>query len=126
MTVRMAAQGAWNMLRKRPLTVSFEVTHACTANCWHCNWGGPIKESRLEPEGYAKIWRTMRSPVVNVSGGEPLARGDLDEILKALGPAGEASLGGGGQQRLAADAGAVSPAEALRDAPAVAVHRFSG
>ena len=89
MTVRMAAQGAWNMLRKRPLTVSFEVTHACTANCWHCNWGGPIKESRLEPEGYARIWRTMRSPVVNVSGGEPLARGDLDEILKALGRPGK-------------------------------------
>ncbi len=84
MTVRMMAQGAWNMFRRKPLTVSFEVTHACTANCWHCNWGGPIKETRLDPEGYARIWRTMRSPVVNVSGGEPLARGNLDEILKAL------------------------------------------
>lgn len=84
MTVRMAAQGAWNMFRRKPLTVSFEVTHACTANCWHCNWGGPIKETRLDPEGYARIWRTMRSPVVNVSGGEPLARGDLDDILRAL------------------------------------------
>lgn len=72
------------MLRRKPLTVSFEVTHSCTANCWHCNWGGPIKESRLEPEGYARIWRTMRSPVVNVSGGEPLARGDLDDIVRAL------------------------------------------
>jgi MoaA/NifB/PqqE/SkfB family radical SAM enzyme len=84
MALRMLARGAWNMLRKKPLTVSFEVTHACTANCWHCNWGGPIKESRLEPEGYARIWRTMRSPVVNVSGGEPLARGDLDDIVRAL------------------------------------------
>ena len=84
MMMRMAAQGAWNMLRRKPLTVSFEVTHACTANCWHCNWGGPIKETRLDPEGYARIWRTMRSPVVNVSGGEPLARGDLDEILRAI------------------------------------------
>ena len=84
MSMRMLAQGAWNAYRKKPLTVSFEVTHACTANCWHCNWGGPIKETRLEPEGYARIWRTMRSPVVNVSGGEPLARGDLDDILCAL------------------------------------------
>lgn len=84
MAMRMLARGAWNMLRKKPLTVSFEVTHSCTANCWHCNWGGPIKESRLEPEGYARIWRTMRSPVVNVSGGEPLARGDLDDIVRAL------------------------------------------
>ena len=84
MSVRMLAQGAWNAYHKKPLTVSFEVTHACTANCWHCNWGGPIKETRLDPEGYARIWRTMRSPVVNVSGGEPLARGDLDDILRAL------------------------------------------
>ncbi len=84
MAVRMLVQGAWNVHRKKPLTVSFEVTHACTANCWHCNWGGPIKETRLDPEGYARIWRTMRSPVVNVSGGEPLARGDLDDILRAL------------------------------------------
>ncbi len=84
MSVRMLAQGAWNAYHKKPLTVSFEVTHACTANCWHCNWGGPIKETRLDAEGYARIWRTMRSPVVNVSGGEPLARGDLDDILRAL------------------------------------------
>lgn len=84
MTARMLAQGAWNMMRKKPLTVSFEITHACTANCWHCNWGGPIKETRLEPEGYARIWRSLRSPVVNVSGGEPLARGDADEVIKAL------------------------------------------
>lgn len=84
MAVKMVARGAWNMIRKKPLTVSFEVTHACTANCWHCNWGGPIKESRLPPEGYARIWRSIGAPVVNVSGGEPLARGDLDDILRAL------------------------------------------
>jgi len=84
MAWRMAAQGFWNILRQKPLTVSFEVTHACTANCWHCNWGGPIKESRIGPEDYARIWRTMRAPVINVSGGEPLARGDLDDIVRAL------------------------------------------
>jgi MoaA/NifB/PqqE/SkfB family radical SAM enzyme len=84
MALRMAGAGIRNMLRKQPLTVSFEVTHACTANCWHCNWGGPIKETRLDPAGYAKIWRTMRSPVVNISGGEPLARGDLDDIVRAV------------------------------------------
>jgi MoaA/NifB/PqqE/SkfB family radical SAM enzyme len=84
MTVRMLTRGAWNMLRKKPLTVSFEVTHTCTANCWHCNWGGPVKETRLEPEEYARIWRTMGAPVVNVSGGEPMARGDLDDVVRAL------------------------------------------
>ena len=46
----MLAKGAWNTARKHPLTISFEVTHACTANCWHCNWGGPIKETGRTPE----------------------------------------------------------------------------
>lgn len=82
--LRIAAQGAWNMMRNKPLSLSFEVTHSCTANCWHCNWGGAIKETRLDPEGYARLWRTMRAPIVNVSGGEPLARGDLDQVVRAL------------------------------------------
>ncbi len=72
------------MWRKVPLTVSFEVTHACTANCWHCNWGGPIKETRRTPEEYAQICRDINPVVVNVSGGEPMARGDLDDIVRAL------------------------------------------
>lgn len=84
MAWRIAARGAWQMMRKKPLSVSFEVTHACTANCWHCNWGGPIKETRLDAAGYAKIWRDLQAPIVNVSGGEPLARGDLDDIVRAL------------------------------------------
>jgi MoaA/NifB/PqqE/SkfB family radical SAM enzyme len=84
MALRMFAKGAWNAVRKRPLTISFEVTHACTANCWHCNWGGPIKETRRTPEEYAGICRGLDPVVVNVSGGEPMARGDLDDIVRAL------------------------------------------
>lgn len=84
MALRMMAKGAWNMWRKYPLSVSFEVTHACTANCWHCNWGGPIKETRRTPQEYAAICRDLKPVVVNVSGGEPLARGDLDDIVRAL------------------------------------------
>lgn len=84
MVRRMAVRGAVNMLRKRPITLSFEITHACTANCWHCNWGGGIKETRLDPAGYRRIYDTMKAPVVNISGGEPMSRGDLPDILRAL------------------------------------------
>lgn len=84
MAVRMAARAAWNMWQKRPLTISFEVTHACTANCWHCNWGGPIKETRRTPEEYAAIYRELKPVVVNISGGEPLARGDVDDVVRAI------------------------------------------
>lgn len=84
LAVKMMAKAAWNMWRKRPLTISFEVTHACTANCWHCNWGGPIKETRRTPEEYAAIYRDLKPVVVNISGGEPLARGDLDDVVRAI------------------------------------------
>ena len=77
-----------NTLQNKPLTVSFEVTHACTANCWHCNWGGPIKEERLEPAEYGDIARKLKPTVVNLSGGEPLARGDIYEIVRAIGKPG--------------------------------------
>lgn len=84
MTIRMAAKGAANLLRGRPLSVSFEVTHACTANCWHCNLGGPIRETRLDAPAYAAICRELDPVVSHLSGGEPLARGDLDEIVRAM------------------------------------------
>jgi MoaA/NifB/PqqE/SkfB family radical SAM enzyme len=84
MALRMLTKGAWNTMRKYPLSISFEVTHTCTANCWHCNWGGPIKETRRTPEEYGAICRDLKPVVVNVSGGEPMARGDLDDIVRAL------------------------------------------
>src|SRR5437016_5191944 len=84
MVLRMLAHGAWNRWRKKPLSISFEVTHSCTANCWHCNWGGPIKETRLEPEQYGAICRELDPVISHVSGGEPLARGDVDDIIRAM------------------------------------------
>jgi MoaA/NifB/PqqE/SkfB family radical SAM enzyme len=79
------ARGIRNRFEERPLSVSFEITHYCTANCWHCNWGGPVKgEVRLEPEDYAAICRELRPVVSHLSGGEPLARGDVAEIARAM------------------------------------------
>lgn len=84
MTLRMAAHGLKNTLRRKALSVSFEVTHTCTANCWHCNWGGAAKETRLSPEEYGAICRELDPVISHVSGGEPLARGDVDEIVRAM------------------------------------------
>lgn len=81
--LQMARQWIWNTVRRKPISVSFEITHACTANCWHCNWGGPIKETRLGAAEYAAICRELDPIVSHISGGEPLARGDLEEIIRA-------------------------------------------
>jgi MoaA/NifB/PqqE/SkfB family radical SAM enzyme len=82
--LRMLARATWNLWRKNPLSVSFEITHSCTANCWHCNWGGPIKETRRTPGEYAAISRKLNPVVVNISGGEPLARGDVEDVVRAI------------------------------------------
>lgn len=84
MAARMLARGFRNKLQNKPLSISFEVTHACTANCWHCNWGGPIKETRLSADEYAAICHELRPVVSHVSGGEPLARGDVYEIVDKM------------------------------------------
>jgi len=84
MAMKMAARGFRNRILNKPLSISFEVTHSCTANCWHCNWGGGVKEERLGPDEYAEICRDLSPVVSHVSGGEPLIRGDVFEIVDAM------------------------------------------
>ena len=84
MGLKMLSRGFRNKLQNKPLSISFEITHACTANCWHCNWGGPIKETRLSASEYAAICEELRPVVSHASGGEPLARKDVYEIVDAM------------------------------------------
>ncbi len=85
LALKMLARGIRNKFQEKPLSVSFEITHYCTANCWHCNWGGPVKEEqRLGAEDYAKICEELRPVVSHISGGEPLARSDVVDIARAM------------------------------------------
>ena len=84
MALKMLGRGLRNRIKKKPLSVSFEVTHSCTANCWHCNWGGGVKEERLSPSEYGRICDDLSPVVSHVSGGEPLIRGDVFEIVDAM------------------------------------------
>lgn len=85
LALKMLMRGIRNKFDELPLSVSFEITHYCTANCWHCNWGGPVKgEERLDADDYAAICRELRPVVSHISGGEPLARTDVYEIARAM------------------------------------------
>ncbi len=65
--------------------VSFEVTDACTCYCKHCDHGGPRDESRnLKPADYRRYMEALRPCVVQVSGGEPLMRDDVVEIVRTI------------------------------------------
>jgi MoaA/NifB/PqqE/SkfB family radical SAM enzyme len=74
-----------NHLRKLPLVVSFEVTLSCPARCRHCDTGG-LKpgEKRLPPEEYRQYIKKLRPVFVQLSGGEPLLRQDLTEIVTKI------------------------------------------
>ena len=83
---RMITRGTWSFLTDRPLVVSFEVTHSCTADCLHCDKGG----IKAEPDGllhaadYRRLCAELKPMAVQLSGGEPLLRKDLEDIVRAV------------------------------------------
>lgn len=84
-SLRIIARGSLNWPVGRPIVVSFEVTDACTCYCKHCDHGGPRDESKnLKPADYRRYMEALRPCVVQVSGGEPLLRGDVVEIVKTI------------------------------------------
>lgn len=83
---RMIARGTWSFWTDRPLVVSFEVTHSCTANCRHCDKGGikPEPPGLLRPDDYRRLRAALKPMAVQLSGGEPLLRKDIEDIVRAV------------------------------------------
>lgn len=84
-SVKIIARGSLNWIAQRPIVVSFEVTDSCTCWCKHCDHGGPKDDSRnLKPSDYRRYMEALRPCVVQVSGGEPLMRDDIVEIVRNI------------------------------------------
>ncbi len=84
-SLKIIGRGSLNWPAQRPIVVSFEVTDACTCYCKHCDHGGPRDESRnLKPADYRRYMEALRPCVVQVSGGEPLMRSDVVEIVRNI------------------------------------------
>ncbi len=83
---RMIARGTWSFCTNRPLVVSFELTHSCTADCQHCDKGGikPEPSSLLHAPDYGRLRAQLKPMAVQLSGGEPLLRRDLEDIVRAV------------------------------------------
>jgi len=85
LAAHMAARGTINYALRRPLAVSYELTHSCTCNCRHCDHGGlRPDEISLQAEDYGRLQRELKPILVQLSGGEPLIREDLLEIVRAV------------------------------------------
>jgi MoaA/NifB/PqqE/SkfB family radical SAM enzyme len=84
-SLKIIGRGSLNWVAQRPIVVSFEVTDSCTCWCKHCDHGGPKDDSRnLKPADYRRYMEALRPCVVQISGGEPLMREDVVEIVRAV------------------------------------------
>ena len=80
-------RGSLNWFAGRPIVVSFEVTDSCTCWCRHCDHGGPKDTSRnMKPSDYRRYMEALKPVVVQVSGGEPLMRRDLPDVVRNIKP----------------------------------------
>lgn len=85
LALRMATRGTVNYGLKRPLAVSFELTHSCTCNCLHCDHGGRIpREKQITAKDYKELAEELKPILLQLSGGEPFLREDLFEIIETV------------------------------------------
>ena len=82
---RLGARSLWNRTIGTPVCVSFEVTHSCVAHCRHCDKGGIKPDPKLMSlDDYRRFSEDMKPPVCQLSGGEPLLREDLEDVVRAI------------------------------------------
>lgn len=70
-----------------PIITNFAVTAKCPCRCWHCSFAGRPKQGELSLEelkqGISEV-QEMGTSVIGLTGGEPLLRDDLEDILASI------------------------------------------
>jgi MoaA/NifB/PqqE/SkfB family radical SAM enzyme len=79
------AKYGWLTLRRRPVLVHFEVTLRCNARCSFCDyWRTDPKTRSTEASSFADAARFFNPMLVTFTGGEPLLRPDLEDLVSAV------------------------------------------
>lgn len=79
------AKYGWLRLRRRPVLLNFEVTMRCNARCGFCDyWQTPASEKARELADFSAIARRYSPMLLTFTGGEPLLRRDLEDIVRAV------------------------------------------
>jgi len=80
-----AAKYAWLTLRRRPILVHFEVTMRCNARCDFCDyWKTDPSARAAEAQSFADAARFCSPIMITFTGGEPLLRRDLEELVAGV------------------------------------------
>lgn len=76
---------AWLRARRRPVLVNFEVTMRCNARCGFCDyWKTPSETRANELTSFADAAREFKPMLVTFTGGEPLLRKDLEQLVAGV------------------------------------------
>ncbi len=76
---------AWLRARRRPVLVNFEVTMRCNARCGFCDyWKTPAETRANELKSFADAAREFKPMLVTFTGGEPLLRKDLEQLVAGV------------------------------------------
>lgn len=79
------AKYGWLTLRRRPILVHFEVTQRCNARCSFCDfWKTDASARASELSSFADAARYFNPMLVTFTGGEPLLRRDLEDLVASV------------------------------------------
>lgn len=73
--------------RLQPVVTNFAVTARCCCNCWHCSFANREKKDQLSLDQLRKAIgevQDLGASVIGITGGEPLLRDDLEEIIASI------------------------------------------
>lgn len=73
--------------RSAPISMYLCITHKCPNNCVYCSSKNRNGERELTTEEWLQVIKDlqeMKTPIIGITGGEPLVREDIHEIIEAI------------------------------------------
>jgi len=70
-----------------PVVTNFAITPQCPCNCWHCSFSDRSKKDILSLDQLKKAIADVQdlgTSVIGLTGGEPLLRDDLEDIIASI------------------------------------------
>lgn len=73
--------------RSAPISIHVSLTDRCTYNCIHCSAKGRNIGDELTTAQWKRVFRElqdMKTSVIGLTGGEPLLRDDIEELIESI------------------------------------------